>query len=237
MGVFKMNTIISQRMHELSAAKGLSIQDIADQSGLPVESVRNLYYGRVADPRISSLLAIANVLEVGVNCLMGQCNHTKEERHLILNYRSCGRHGKSIIELIAKYEAGAVKSEREGTDKHMIPCIFPRGEIRKGIIYDMCETKEIETSIPDAFIAIQMTDNDLAPIYCKNDIILFENRFPENGEISAFFKKDRVYIRRFFEEENGQYRLKCLFPHGEDIIMNQINEFSYVGTCISVVRS
>jgi SOS-response transcriptional repressor LexA len=137
--------------------------------------------------------------------------------------------------LIAKYEAGAIKNDREGLDQHTIPCIVPHGEIRKGIIYDLCETVEIKTSIKKAFIAVEMTDNDLAPVYCKGDIILFEDRFPESGEVAAFFNADRAYIRKFIEE-NGQYRLKSLFPQGEDIILKRMDCSKYIGTCVGVIR-
>lgn len=58
-------------------AKNLSIPDIAEHADVPLESVRNVYYAKVADPKVSAILKIANVLGVSVNCLMGQCPQTK----------------------------------------------------------------------------------------------------------------------------------------------------------------
>lgn len=167
---------------------------------------------------------------------MGQCQHTAQERAILRNYRACGKHGKSVIELIAKYEAGSVKAERESADKHSIPCLVPQGDIRKGIVYDNCETIEIVVAVPDAYVGIMMNNNDLAPMYCKDDIILFENRFPKHGEYAAFFRDGKAYIRKFIEEDK-QYRLKCLHSQGTDIVLKRMDEIEYIGTCIDVIRS
>ena len=227
--------ILSKRLQEILIDLNWTKEMLAEKSGLPVETVKNIYYGKTADPKVSTVLAIAEATGHSINCLMGKCPHTPQEKAILRSYRTCGPHGKSLIELIAKYEAGAVKSERESTEKHLIPCLLPHGEIRKGIIYDTCETIEIETTTPEAYVSIQMTNNDLAPKYCKNDIILLENRFPTNGEYASFFRNDRLYIRKFIEED-GFYRLKCLHNQGTDMILRRMDEVQYVGTCCGVVR-
>lgn len=231
-----MITALSERMRQLMAEKKWSIQYLANIAGLPEETVKNLYYARTPDPKISTIMKLSQAFNISVNCLMGQCQHTPEERAILRNYRACGKHGKSVIELIARYEAGSVKSEREASDKHSIPCLVPQGDIRKGIVYDNCETIEIVVAVPDAYVGIMMNNNDLAPMYCKDDIILFENRFPKHGEYAAFFRDGKAYIRKFIEEDK-QYRLKCLHSQGTDIVLKRMDEIEYIGTCIDVIRS
>ena len=227
--------MLCERLRQLTNEKGWSLQQLAEISDLPLETVRNIYYGKTPDPKISTVMKLAKSFNLTVNCLMGQCSHTPQERAILINYRNCGKHGKSIIELIAKYEASAMKKEREKDGRHMIPCIVPEGTVSHGIIYDMCETVEIETDVKEAYIAIRMVSNDLAPTYCKGDILLFENRFPKHGEKAAFYKGDRIYIRRYLEEEN-QYCLKCLHNCDVDIILKRMDEIDYIGTCVDVVR-
>lgn len=229
------SAIFSERMKREMDIRGWSKEYVAEASELPLETIRNIYYGKTKDLKLTTALKIADVFELSVNCMIGKCPHTSSERTLIHNYRKCGKHGKSIIELISKYEASAVSIEREGKDKHKIPCIVPHSESQNGIIYELCETIEIETSVKDAYIAIQMTNNDFSPLYCKGDILLFENRFPKSEEKAAFYKKDRMYIRKFIEE-TGNYRLKCLHHYGEDIILKRMDEIEYIGTCIGVLR-
>ena len=229
------SAIFSERMKREMDIRGWSKEYVAEHSELPLETIRNIYYGKTNDLKLTTALKIADVFGLSVNCMVGRCPHTASERALVHNYRNCGKHGKSIIELIAKYEASAVKIEREGKAKHKIPCIVPQGHLRKGIIYELCETVEMETTVAEAYIAIQMTTNDLAPTYCKGDVLLFENRFPDPGEKAAFYSKDRMYIRKFMEEE-GRYRLKCLHQYDEDIILKRMDEIEYIGTCIGVMR-
>lgn len=227
--------MLCERLRQLTNEKGWSLQQLAEISDLPLETVRNIYYGKTPDPKISTVMKLAKSFNLTVNCLMGQCSHTPQERAILINYRNCGKHGKSIIELISRYEASAMKKEREKDGRHMIPCIVPEGTVSHGIIYDMCETVEIETDVKEAYIAIRMVSNDLAPTYCKGDILLFENRFPKHGEKAAFYKGDRIYIRRYLEEEN-QYCLKCLHNCDVDIILKRMDEVDYIGTCVDVVR-
>ena len=227
--------MLSTRLRSLLFERKISINDFAEMCDLPIETVKNVYYGKTTDPKLSTAIKMADALNLSLNCFVGKCSNTSAERALLDNYRNCGKHGKAIVELIARYEAGAIKSERERKDRHKIPCIIPHGDLHNGIVYETCDTIEIETPIPNAYIGIQMTNNDLSPAFCKNDILLFENRFPTNTETSAFFKADRIYIRKFMEEP-GQYRLKCLHKYDSDIIIKRMDEVEYLGAIIGVVR-
>lgn len=229
--------MITKVLRELMTEHGMSAPDVAREANLPIETVRNLMYeGRVMEPKVTTLQAIGRVFHVSINYLLGEPFLAPDEVEIVENYRRCGRHGKSIIGLTAKYEANSTRDEKGSSDKHTIPCLVPHGDIRKGIIYDACETVEIETSYNDAYVAIEIPNNDLAPIYCEGDKLLFENRFPSNGEYAAFYKGGKAYIRKFIKED-GQYRLKCLHNEGTDFVMKRMDQMDYIGTCIGAVRS
>lgn len=225
----------SARLRALLNERNLGASEFAEMCDLPLETVKNFYYGKTTDPKISTVEKMASALNMDINCFIGKCAHTTAEKILLRNYRDCGRHGRSVIELIAKYESGAIKSVRDAKNKHQIPCLVPRDHLFNGIVYDTCESIEIETTNDDAFFSIQMINNDLAPIFCKGDFILLENRFPNCNEYAAFLYKDRVYIRKYIEEEK-QYRLKCLHNQGDDLVFKRMDEVDYIGTCIDVVR-
>lgn len=227
--------MLGERLRAVLNERQISVYEFAKMCDLPIDTVKGIYYGKSVDPKLSTAAKMADALGMSINCLMGKCPHTLAERTLIRNYRSCGKHGKSVIEIIARYEATAAKAERDAKEKHKIPCVVPSGNIHKGIVLDTCETVEIETSIEGADIAIQFTNNDLAPLYCKNDILLLENRFPSSGEMAVFYTSDKAYIRKFIDE-NNKYRLKCLHNQGDDIILKRMDEIDYLGTVISVIR-
>ena len=228
--------MISSVLEMLLEAQDMSLQELADQSGVPLETLRNIRYGKVTDPKVSTMRAISKVFKVSVNYMLGEPFISPEESSLLTYYRRSGKHGKSVIELIAKYEATSARSERNAKGKHKIPCVVPKGNIRKGIVYDTNETIEIETAVDEAYMAITITSNDLAPMFCKNDCILFEKRYPDNGETIAFIVGDRVFIRKFIEED-GRYLMKCLHHHGEDMTFRRMDEIVLVGTCCGVIRS
>lgn len=227
--------MISGRLRTLLSERKLTINTFAGMCDLPLETVRNAYYGKTPDPKLSTVTKMSNALDMTIDDFLGTHSHTTPEEILLRNYRECGKHGKSIIELVAKYEAGSIKADREAIGKHKIPGIIPHGDVRNGIVYETCESIEIETSVKEAYFAIQMTNNDFAPRFCRGDILLFENKFPHNEEMAAFLKADRIYIRKYIEE-GKQYRLKCLHAYGEDLILKRMDEADYIGTCIGVVR-
>lgn len=228
--------MISEILEMLLDANDMTLQDLADEAHLPIETLKNIRYRKVTDPKTSTMEAIADVFHVSINYLLGKPFITPEESALLENYRRSGKHGKSLIELTAKYEATAARKERDSKGKHKVPCVVPKGNIRKGIVYDTNETIEIDTVVEEAYMAITITSNDLSHYgFCKNDSILFEKRFPEHKEIVAFIKGDRVYIREF-REENGKYIMKCLHNHGEDMVFKRMDEIILVGTSCGVIR-
>ena len=141
-----------------------------------------------------------------------------------------------MILLTAKYEATAARAEREASNRHKIPCLIPHGNISDGIVYDMCEVVEVETAISRAYVSIQITSNDLVPVYFKGDILLFENRFPLDGEYAAFYIGNKAYIRKFMEED-GKYILKSVRKMGKNIELSGLDRLEYIGTCCDIIRA
>lgn len=228
--------MLSERLRELLNSRDISIAAFAELCDLPIETVRNIYYGRTTDPKVSTVMKMSAALNLSVNCLMEKCPHTKEERAIIHYYRNCGGHGKGLILLTAKYEALAAKAEREAPDSHKIPCLITRGNILEGITYETCEVEEISTTVPEAFVGVKISTNDFVPVYCKGDILLLENRFPTDGEYAAFYVNEKAYIRKFVEEKD-RYLLRSIHEKFEDIVLKRMDEVEYVGTCIGAVRS
>ncbi len=228
--------MLGTRLREILAVRGISKDELAEMCNLPVETIRNIYYGKTPDPKTSTVLKISKALNITVNCLMGECSHSSEERTLLQYFRACGHHGKNVLLLSAKYESLLAKDEREAKGKHSVPCLVPHGDIRQGIVYDTCEVVDIYTYVEEADVGIRMTNNDLVPLYCKGDVILISNRFPANKEYGVFYQNGRAYIRQYIEEEN-QYRLKCLHNQAKDMVFKRMDEIEYVGTCCGVLRA
>jgi transcriptional regulator with XRE-family HTH domain len=62
---------IKDRLKELRTAAGLTQQDLAFKAGLSVTAIVHIEGGRIKDPRMSTLRAIAQALNVAIDELAG----------------------------------------------------------------------------------------------------------------------------------------------------------------------
>ncbi len=225
--------MISAAMKKLLGELDMSLQELADKAGVPLETIRNIYYGKVTDPKVSTMMSISEVLQVSVNYLMGKGLYSPEEQLLVRTYRKCGVHGKSIVNLVAKYEANISQIERESREKHKIPCLVPM-KIKDGFNYVNNDVAEVETTEKEAYTAIKISSHAFAPVFCKGDIVLIADRFPEEGEKGVFVLEGKGYIRQFVETETG-YTLKSLNGREKDIHLKRLDSVVCIGTCTGAV--
>lgn len=121
--------ILAERLNTARKELGWSQEVLAEKCNLPYETIKNICTGRTPDPKVSTLQALSNGTGYPMDCLMGNCNHISGERNLLKDYRSCGSHGKTIIEHIARYEADAVKNNVEIRDTYENPCPIIDGPV------------------------------------------------------------------------------------------------------------
>lgn len=227
--------MLGTRLRELLAIRGISVNDFAEICDLPIETVKNVYYGKSNDPKISTVMKMAQALNLSVNCLMGQCQHTTAEKMLLTHYRQCGNHGKSMILNVARYEAYTARHEDKQCDKHKVSCLIARGNIHEGIDYDTCERIEMETSCKESYMAVRLTTNELVPAFCRDDTLLLADRIPNNGEYAFFLRDGKAYLRQLIEN-NDFYMLHCIHGKCKDIVLRRMDEVEFVGTVTGVVR-
>lgn len=228
--------MLQERFISLLSERGWTQEFFAKKSGIPLNTVKNIATGRTKDPQLSTLEAAAHAFNISIDCLIGKCPHTPQEKALLRYYRESGKHGKDIILLIARYEAEVMKEQRDAPGKRPFPCLNPKGDLRRGVIVETCKTINEFTTIENVHIGVKMPNDDFAPMYCEGDIILFENRNPKDEEIAAIIYKGRVYIRRLIKE-NGKYCFRCIRDSGADIIINRMDEIHCIGTAFDIIRA
>ena len=226
--------MLGDKLKEIMRVKGVDCRELSNSSEVPLETIRNLYYGKVTDPKVSTVTAISKALGCSVNHLMGEEIYTPKEVNLILNYRKCGSHGKALMYLVGRYEAMTARHDCD--DAYVVPCFVPEGVMVDGFEYKCSEVIDVETDCEDAYAAIKVTSNNFMPSFCKGDIILLEDRFPEDGERAVFVIDGIGYFRRFVEK-NGRNVLRSISRHGEDIVIKMTDEVNCVGTYIGVIKA
>ncbi len=230
--------MLSERLRHIFHEKEITWQECAELADIPLETMRNLYYGKVKDPKVSTMLNLSHALHVSINWLMGESISSKEEDLLLMHYRKCGVHGKSILQQVAKYEASTALDERESPCRHSVPCIYPSCLADDGSKYGTGETKDIYTTESKAFMAICVPNNNWAPRFCKHDIILLKDTFPKHGEEALFTYHGEIYFRKYIEGER-EHILRCINGRHRDLVFRRMDSESLVciGTSIGIVRA
>lgn len=227
--------INSDALKHAMNVRNITLQQLSDQSGVPLETLRNFYYNKINEPKASTILKLSNALDLSMNYLCGDLLYKDDERALLLNYRNASDRGKSVIQLFARVESELAAAER-ASDKYVITCLIPIGNVCDGIKYHSCDAVKIETDNPDAFLALQIPTNNYAPAYCAGDRILLANRFPNYGEMAVFLWDGVAYFREF-TKDGDEYALRCLNGRGDDLHFKRMDQVDCIGTLVGVIRS
>ena len=227
--------MIAKRIKELLEREHMTWQVLAERADIPIETMRNIYYGKVKNPSSLTMLSIARVFQCSINFLLGETVELEDEANLLYCYRKCGHHGKNRLQMLAKYELETVEAEKECLETHCIPCIVPKELFKEGMRYTATDIRILDTVEPNAYMALYIPNNDWTPKYCKEDEILLERRFPHNGEDALFMREGRLYFRTYIEEKN-KYILRYMNDMEDDFVYRRMDKFTCIGTAVGVVR-
>ena len=177
--------MIDKQLKAMMDKKGLTLEKLSMLSNVPIETIRNIIYRRARNPRVDTLLALSRTLDVSMESLMGE-SPREEEEQLLFAYRESGEHGKKFIraiaEIEAQWQAGVdVNEERE------IPCLIPdSGNIRWSSFFKL-DVEHVKTACENVYMAMRHSNDSLFTRYCKNDVLLLSDKFPNEGENALFF--------------------------------------------------
>lgn len=251
-----MKYIIKNKIIALLENKSWSMSELAEKSNLPYETIKNLYYGKTDNPRLETLIAIADAFNVSLDFIIGRINYATEELELLKNYRKCSNHGKHFVQAMATFESNYThfenkqvctkeiecfvpQPEKENLDENaiVIPCLELTGSFRDGILYDTSIKRTVKTHLKNAFMSLLIPNDALAHTYYKGDIVFLEKRRPNDGEIAMFHKDNYMYIRQY-KKEGNKHNLRSLNINTDDIVLNSsdFSQYSVVGTCVYIYR-
>ena len=95
--------------------RGLTYQDIARDSGLPLGTIKNIFAGYTPDPRESTIIAIEQALGVETRIIHTNANTPQlstEERQLLENFRALPNDLKRRAENYLQSLSDAARQER-----------------------------------------------------------------------------------------------------------------------------
>lgn len=123
--VFSFAVLLS-RLQEAKALKKMRIEDISKKSNVPIGTISKIFAGITTDPKIGTLIAIADALDVNIDYLIYGKNEintdatfSEKESNLIKKYRQLTAEQQGAIENSINYYIEAnkkAKSEENGED-------------------------------------------------------------------------------------------------------------------------
>ena len=255
-----MKNIIKEQIFKLLNAKGLSVlafaQKCNEEHELSIDTVKSICYGRINNPKLETLVILADMLNVSIDFLIGRKTYAEEELRLLRNYRCMSSHGKKFVQAMATFEKNFTDFEEEqeynnevdcylpevkidNEIKYVLPCLEPTGVFKDGVLYDTSIKTRIKTHLTNVYMALKIPNDSLANTYFKGDIVFVEERRPNIGEIAIYHKGNHIYIRKYNKDETtGKHILKSLNINNKDIILSssEMAEYNTLGTCIYIRR-
>lgn len=252
---------ISNNLQRILNNTNMSIGDLTKKCNAPIDTVKKIYYGTTDNPRLETLIAICDALDISVDYLVGRRKYAEDELEIIKNYRQMSSHGKHFVLAMSKFEKNYTDFENKQKNKntvdcyipkviennnddeqkikYYIPCLEPTGLFKDGVLYDTSIKTKITTHLDNVFMAVKVPNDSLADTYYKGDIVFVEQRRPNVGEIAIYHKDNYIYIRQYGRDDvNNKHILHALNINNKDIVLSnsEMSHYSVLGTCIYIDR-
>lgn len=220
--------MISDNIHALLLLRGLNLDQLASLSQVPLETIRNILYKKATNPRINTLTSLARALNVSLDTLVFGGGGFPDSRH----YNS---HGEALLSLISEIESEIFFQQHYLYNHYTIPCIHTDCTFTGTIPYIACSFLKYTCAEPNAFLALKVSGNYYSPRFFPGDILLFENRFPNNGEIALFYHLQHLYLRIYQGYAEG-FHLRSVCGRDPEITPEHMNDFLLIGTYCGTSR-
>lgn len=91
-----------KRLQEIKSLRKLRNEDISKKSNIPIGTLSKIFAGITTDPKLGTLISIANALDISVDYLIygTTTSFNNDEQELIKKYRQLNADGKREINII-----------------------------------------------------------------------------------------------------------------------------------------
>lgn len=118
------------RFHEILTEsrkrRHMTIADVAARADLPLSTLQKVFAGTVSDPNYSTVVRIADALEMTADDLAqlfateARARCSREALALARSYDALDQHGRRLLELVAREETLRMQSEKADMDRGLI---------------------------------------------------------------------------------------------------------------------
>lgn len=218
--------------------KKITLNGLALQSDLSEDTLRSVIYGKSQDIKLSTVIKIADVLDLPIDDLVGRNYYCEAEKVIHKRMHHFPERSLRAMEFFSlKEEDMVLKHSNEG--KVQIPVLYCFGNMKDGMYGGSHRIETLDISeyptklIEDADFGLKILSDYFEPFYFLNDILICScKRLPEYNDIVLYYDKNgRFYIRKYFETH-----LEPLNGFGERIPATRFDEFTAKGVVLRVAQ-
>lgn len=237
-----------ENVKKLKKEKGLTNESLSERSGISAGTLNKLLSGATADPKLSTLSALAKALNCSLDEMLTGSKpessiRSSAEEALLEKFRLLDGTGKETAVYIINKEYQRTLRESEA-----VPFSLDEPKIRTLRLYNIAAsagtgsylsesgfTKISVYSTPvtdSADFAVKVSGNSMSPKYSDGDVLLVEKTDEiDRGELGVFSLNGESYFKKF-----GGDRLISLNPEYKDIVFTPHDNISCFGKVIGRLK-
>ncbi len=227
---------LANRLKFLMKLKEFTISGLAAEANISEDTLKSIRSGRITNPGLNILTAIADVLECTLDNLIDRTSNDDGETELLRKWRSLDSHGRNLTMMLIDEEISNQPTLSSNT--RLIQCYIPSAYIGNGALFD---SERVEyMSVPANYMkqashGIKVISDAFIPLYFPGDMLAIEKRSPANEETAIYSKDNIIYIRKLITIK-GKCRLVPLLSFNNEVELKNIEEYTCLGTIIGIFR-
>lgn len=233
-----------EHIKKIKKDHGLTNETLAERSGISVGTLNKLLSGATADPKLSTLLALANAFHCSVDELLGaKKDGSALPEELLKKYAELDEDGIEAVTYVIGKEYARVCKERASTPYSLdvpatrkiklydTPASAGTGSYLFGDQYSEI-TIYMNSKTEDADFAVRVYGDSMMPRFENGDILLIEGADSvEQNELGIFSINGDSYFKKY-----GGDRLISLNPRYRDILLKDSDRVTCFGKVIGKLK-
>ena len=235
--------MLSDNIKAIKKQKGLTNKDLAEISGVPLNTLSKILCGMTTNPTINTLTALADALDCKIWEFFEPDENddvycSADERELISDYRKMVPEARIILKKNIK-DFIQIQNMLQDKDTNAHPVrmacytvpFFSEANFNEDH-YEMIAVNHYDIPVGTNFI-IKLGDDAMSALYPR-DTMLYIHQCPtlNNGEVGLFTYNGDALLRTY-EETDGKITLTSPNPDTEPIEIESPEHFHIVGRVIS----
>lgn len=249
---------ISNKLSYLKRKNGLTSEEIAHLSGVPLGTFNKIASGKTRSPSALTLNDICRALRVPIrylleedipeDCCLGMYSDamgvtlvSEREQELMWKYQRLSDHGRDAVD--ALMDMLADQAPKEVSPEHPVVrliCYEPIAEGVRGCYGDGFHLKPLLASLNSvtsgANFAIHISGESMMPIHPPGTILAARIGKPTLNQLAVFIVNREGYVRKYCQKR-GQTVLEAINPDLEDLVLTPQDEVHCLGVVLGTIRN